>query len=371
MNAVCPALEWFPTQRVMWELAPRERIYKPDELNLKSNELLQPAVEQWVRERLWALSASDVVAYPLCQAARGAVARHFGRRPDEVLLTPGTDHAIRVVSEALCAPAGRLVVADPHFESWSRYAVQYGFRVDAVEMPCRAPMDVAALVDRLRGGGQAVVVLTQPDGITGQLYRRDEVEYLAGAAEAHGSLLVLDTCYLAFAEHGADTVATVGSRRNVLRVNSFSKSLGLAGARVGAVLGDPSMVDYLSRWCADGMITGLSLRLLMMALDDLGVFGAAWAEVRAARAALGRGLADALPGWVARPSGANFVAFDASPESAVDVHAALLSDGIRTKLLSGLPGFPGGIRISTPSATAADRVLAAALTGARRSEAVT
>jgi histidinol-phosphate/aromatic aminotransferase/cobyric acid decarboxylase-like protein len=344
----------------MWQIPPRERSYQPDELNLKSCELLQPRVLEWYQEQIAALRASDVVAYPLCRDTRVAVAEHFGRRPDQVLLFPGTDHAIRVLSEALCAPAGRLVIADPHFDRWSRSALQYGFRLDPVPMPDRAPLRVSALVDRLRGGGQAVLVVTQPDSITGQLYRREEVEELARAAEAHGSLLVLDTCYLAFAENGADTVASIGSRRNVVRINSFSKSLGLAGGRIGAVLADPSLIDYLARWDADGMITGLSLRLLRRALGNLPVFEAAWAEVRAARAALGQGLTEAHAGWNARPSGANFVAFDAPPDGAADVYDALFSHGIRTRLLSGLPGFPGGIRIATPCPAAVDRVLAAA-----------
>jgi histidinol-phosphate aminotransferase len=352
--------DWFPTHRAVWQLSPRERFYRPDELNLKSCELLQPRVQAWHRERIGTLADSDVVAYPLTQAARAAVADHFGRDTDEVLLFPGTDHAIRVVSEALCAPAGRLVIADPHYDGWSYAAVQHGFQLDAVPMPERAPMRVDALTDRLRAGGQAVLVLTQPDSITGQLYSREEVAELSRTVAEHGSLLVLDTCYLAFVEDGADTVAT---GRHVVRINSFSKSLGLAGARIGALLADPSVVDYLARWRPDDMLTGPSLRLLALALGDPAVFEAAWAEVRAARAALDRGLTGALPGWRARPSGANFVAFDAAPDSAAEVHAALASQGIRTRLLSGVPGFPGGIRIATPSSAAVNRVLASTSPG--------
>jgi histidinol-phosphate aminotransferase len=364
VNTVDPPLEWFPTQRAMWRLPSRQRPHQPDVLNLKSCELLQPRVLDWFQERLTALRASEIVAYPTTQAAIGAVAGYCDRPTNEVMLSPGTDHAIRVVCEALCAPAGRLVIADPHFDGWSRYATQYGFRLHAVAMPDHSPMTVAALVDAMHDGGQAVVVLTQPDGITGQLYGRDEVAELAAAVEAHGSVLVLDTCYLAFADGGASTITT---GRNVVRINSFSKSFGLAGARVGAVLADPPMLDYLARWSAEGMISGLSLRLLILALDDPATFDAAWNEVRVARGVLEAGLAE----WRSRPSGANFVAFDLPPDDARDVHASLLSSGIRTRLLSGLPGFPGGIRISSPSLVAVDRVLAATPFTRTRGEAMT
>jgi len=359
MSATTAALEWLPTRPAMWQLTRRERAHRPGELNLKSCELLQPRIQRWLRERLRSLSESDVIAYPLSRPAHDAVAGHLGRRSEEVLLSPGTDHAIRVVSEALCAPAGRLVISDPHFDRWRHYAVQDGYHLDAVAMPERAPVAVGALIDRLRAGGPAVLAVTQPDSLTGHLLRGDELAELADAAGRHGSLLVLDTCYLAFAEAGEDTLSSVAGRRDVLRINSFSKSLGLAGARIGALCGDQALIDYLARWGIDGMISGISLRLLVLALGDLAVFQSAWAEVRTAREALGRGLPAVLPGWQARPSEANFVAFDATAEQATEVYDALLAAGIRTRLLSGLPGLPGGLRIATPSTAAVDQVLAA------------
>jgi histidinol-phosphate aminotransferase len=358
MTSPDAAVAWFPSVPSVWRRSPPHRGHRPGQLNLKSCELLQDGVLGWYTEQLRALSAVEVVEYPLCEAARAAVAGHFDRPADEVLLSPGTDHAIRVVCEALCAPAGRLVIADPRFDSWTYYADQFGFQLDAVPMPYRAPLGIGSLIDRLYAGGPSVLVVTQPDSITGHCYSRDEIDVLARVTAAHGSLLVLDTCYLAFAMDGEDTVTVASEHRHVLRINSFSKSFGLAGARVGALLATATITDYLRRWYSEGMITGLSLRLLVSALAEGAVFPTALAEVRAARVMLSKQLPAASPGLIARPAAGNFVTFDGEPADVDAAHRRLLAAGVRTRSLTGLTGFSGGIRIATPSLPAVHRVLA-------------
>ncbi|WP_399096244.1 aminotransferase class I/II-fold pyridoxal phosphate-dependent enzyme [Streptomyces sp. BBFR2] len=348
--------EWFPTADAMWQLQPRRRRHVPGQLNLKSCELLHPDVERWHADALGRLRPGAVVEYPLAGPATDAVAAHFGQDPGRVLLTPGSDHAVQLVAEALAAPSGRLVVARPHFDGWTTCATRFGFRLDGVDLPHRAPQGVAPLVERLLAGAPGVLVLTQPDSITGHLYTAGELERAVAAAHGHGSVVVVDTCYLAYAEGGEATVRALPEWDNALRINSFSKSHGLAGARLGAVLGEESMIDYLARWSPDGPLSHVGLALLERALAEPAVFRAARAEVRTARAELAAAVERTLPGWSARPTAANFVAFDAEPEEAGRVYTALLDAGIRTRLLNGEPGFSGGLRVATPSRSAVARV---------------
>ncbi|MGW8329157.1 aminotransferase class I/II-fold pyridoxal phosphate-dependent enzyme [Streptomyces sp. NPDC055897] len=349
--------DWFPTTAAMHALEPRRRSHVSGQLNLKSCELLHPAVARWYADQLGRLDPGVVVEYPLTAPAVGAVAAHFGEAAPRVLLTPGSDHAIHVVAEALAAPARRLVVARPHFDSWTHCAARFGFRLDAVDLPHRAPLPVEPLIERLLSAGPAVLVITQPDSITGQLYTRAELARAVAAAHEHGSILVVDTCYLAYAEDGESTLEGLAGWDNAVRINSFSKSHGLAGARVGAVLAEASVVDYLARWSPDGMLSHVSLALLERALAEPAVFRSARAEVRRARAELASGVERMLPGWSARPTEANFVAFDAEPQDAERVYAELLGRGIRTRLLNGVPGFSGGLRVATPSMSAVGRVM--------------
>ncbi|MFI0898199.1 pyridoxal phosphate-dependent aminotransferase [Streptomyces sp. NPDC020983] len=357
--------ERIATSPLVDAVARPQRGHLPGHLNLKSCELLSPAVGELHARTLRDLDPSAVVEYPLVDEVRRTVAERFGRSPEDVLLTPGTDHAIQLVCEAFVRPAGRLVIASPHFDAWTRACVRLGTEVDAEPQPHGGTVGVGPLIARMRAKGPCVVAVTQPDSITGHCYRREEIAELSSAAADHGSLLVVDTCYLAFDESGEQTVAALAGEGHALRIQGFSKSFGLAGARVGAVLGDESLIDHLARWNVEGMVSGPALALLAGALRAPGVFTAAYAEVAAARELLSSGLAQAEPGCVARPSAANFVAFDAPEETAARITFTLAAAGIRIRSLNGLEGFAGGVRIATPSLAAVRSVLGA-LAGAPR-----
>ncbi|MFI2207380.1 aminotransferase class I/II-fold pyridoxal phosphate-dependent enzyme [Streptomyces sp. NPDC020192] len=355
--------ERIATNRLVDAVARPQRGHLLGQLNLKSCELLSPAVGELHARTLRDLDPSAVVEYPLVGEVRERVAERFGHSCERVLLTPGTDHAIQLICEAFVQPAGRLVIATPHFDAWTRACLRLGVEVDAESQPSGGPVGVGALIARMRAKGPCVVAVAQPDSFTGHAYRQDEIAALSSAAAEHGSLLVVDTCYLAFAESGEQTVSPLAGEGHALRVQSFSKSFGLAGARVGAVLGDESLIDHLARWNVEGMVSGPALALLAGALRAPWIFTAAYAEVAAARKLLSSGLTRLDPSCVARPSAANFVAFDAPEETAAWITSVLATAGIRIRSLNGLEGFAGGMRIATPSLAAVRSVLGALANG--------
>lgn len=325
----------------------RER--RPGELNLKSCELLHPLIALFHAETMRTASPWDVVAYPIYEDTYAQVARHLGVPVEELVLCPGSEPAIALLVRAF-API-RIVAHAPLFEAWERYAQLYGCAVHPV--PPREDggrLDVADLITALRGGPPSLVVLTQPHGHTGQVFGAGEVTALAEAVSAHDSLLIVDTCYLAFVAGGEATVQATTGLPHVVRVNSFSKAFGLAGARIAAVATHPDTADYLLRFNPESALSGIALTLLRAALRRPEVFASIWTDVRRLRDLLASKVERALPGWLARPGGANFVTFDVPSRAQADlVYVGLLGRGIRTRNLSGLPGLPAAVRISVPS----------------------
>jgi histidinol-phosphate aminotransferase len=349
----------FPVLARMSGVARMERDHRPGELNLKSCELLNQSVLDWQAGKIAALGGDLVVRYPLTTTARAATAAAYDREPGSVLLTPGTDHAIQLVAEALGAPAGRIVIADPWFDGWTRGATRFGVRLDSVPAEPGVAPTVEPLIGRMRSGAPCVVVLTQPDGISGHSFSAAELSELSAAAAAHGSVLVIDTCYIAFTDEGDVGLGGIDRHPHVIRINSFSKCFGLAGARVGAVFAAAPVADYLSRWNAESLVNGIGLYLLTEALRDRSFFAGVYQEVRQARTGLARSVPPLMPGWLPRPSQANFVAFDVPAGTGGEAVARLRWAGIRTKPLTEIAGFLDGVRIAAPSAQAVRRVISA------------
>ncbi|GAA1972827.1 aminotransferase class I/II-fold pyridoxal phosphate-dependent enzyme [Kitasatospora viridis] len=334
------------------------RVRRPGEVNLKTCELLLPSVARFHTAALRTLDAADVLAYPGFEPAYEQVAAHFRVPPETLLLTPGSDPAIALLARAH-AP-GRLVLHTPNFEGWERYARLYGLATDAVPPRPDGRFDTGDLLAALHRGAPALVVLTTPHGHTGQVHDAAELTALARGVAEHGSLLVLDTCYLAFTEGGEELVRPLLGQPHVVRVNGFSKSHGLAGARVAALVAHPETADYLARFNPESPLSGTALALLRAALADPAFFAATWAEVRRLRELLAEQVVKALPGWRARPSGANFVAFDAVDRAAADAaYSGLMDRHIRTRNLSGLPGTPAAARIAVADEPVIARVAAA------------
>jgi histidinol-phosphate aminotransferase len=349
----------FPMLERMLTADAGDRRQEAGQLNLKSCELLHPKVLAWVSQALATIDPAAIVCYPNTDQAIQQIAISFDRAFDSVTLTPGTEQAIHLVVESLGVPSGRLLVATPRFDGWDRAAVRFDVPLTNIPMADGEVVAADQLIDRMRLSGPCVVVLTQPDGVTGKVLPRDDVINLAGAVAEHGSLLVIDTCYLPFV-HGESTgVPEVQCNPSVIRIQSFSKCLGLAGGRIGAIFASAEITKYLRRWRQERLISGVSLALLQQALQNGDFFDTIYADVRAARSRLALELPQLLPGWTPIASQASFVAFrgPARPERGALMRIAGLAESVRTKSLREFPGFNDGLRIATPSRAAVDTVL--------------
>jgi histidinol-phosphate aminotransferase len=106
-----------------------------------------------------------------------------------------------------------------------------------------------------------LVVITQPNNPTGNLFPRPWVEDLVAVAP----LVLVDETYIDF----SDAPSLVGtSRSNVCVFRSFSKAYGLAGARVGCLVGSPSLIGRLRERQRFFSVDRISLRAAIAVLED-------------------------------------------------------------------------------------------------------
>jgi LL-diaminopimelate aminotransferase len=108
-----------------------------------------------------------------------------------------------------------------------------------------------------RRGGVALV--SSPANPTGAVMERADIEHFAAQCRERDAVLCFDAAYAELSGAGAPVLAipTVG-RRGVVELHSLSKSLSLAGWRVGFAVGDPEILDGMARvksFCDAGVPT--------------------------------------------------------------------------------------------------------------------
>jgi histidinol-phosphate aminotransferase len=278
-----------------------------------------------------------VSRYPDTSSLREELARLHGLSEDSVLVSAGGDDALFRCFLARVAPGRRVVSTYPTFEMIPRYTEQRGARL--VETPWwTGALPTEDLIATISDQTDAVFIVS-PNNPTGAVATEADLRKVA----AETPLLVLDAAYTEFATE--DLTGAALELGNVLVIRTMSKAYGLAGLRVGYLLGPPELVAEVAAHGNPYPVAALSAAVAVQRLErpesELIEF---IAEVRRERVELTSILSDL--GTRPFPSEANFVLTECDAASWVISASAALGVGLR-----GFPQRPGletMVRITLP-----------------------
>jgi len=184
------------------------------------------------RKALAHLSAKEIATYPEYARPTRKIARYFRVNPEELLLTNGGDDALRVFFDTFVEPGSHILICEPTFPMYRYYAEIAGARVEALQYGPKMEFPFNEALAALRKKPR-LFFLANPNNPTGTTVTAAAVQKLLRAA-TH-TVVVLDEAY---AEFAAETsVPCVRRYPHLFVARTFSKAEGLAGLRLGAVIG--------------------------------------------------------------------------------------------------------------------------------------
>ncbi len=250
--------------------------------------------------------ASDEIAgalnrYPDPRSSdlRDALAERLGVEGDRLWIGNGSDEALDLILRVFVDPGSVIVICTPTYAMYEIAARANAVQVREAPLDAGFDLDVAATL--AAAAGAKVIFLCSPNNPTGNCLSRDRIEQVAAAFDG---LLVVDEAYVEFSRSQALT-ELVRSHRNVLLLRTFSKALGLAGARVGYFIADSLVVDYVDRINLPYPLSTLSQTTARQALARAHEVQARIAAILSERERLVSRLADL--GLEVFPSDANFL----------------------------------------------------------------
>jgi histidinol-phosphate aminotransferase len=234
--------------------------------------------------------------YPQSAALAARLARLHGVEPDQVVLGAGVTELLRNVPRAF-ARDGNIVMAREAYRSVATAAHQLGIPCRLVPVDRELKHDLAAIADALDADAR-VVAICNPNNPTGTVLSARAVEDFAAALPKR-VVCVVDEAYVDFTPE-ASVGALAAGVSNVLVLRSFSKTHGLAGARVGYGIGHPDLTRKLADWCLPYNVGTIGCAAALAALDDFEHVARTRAYARECRDfyhhALARYGADYVPG---------------------------------------------------------------------------
>jgi aspartate/methionine/tyrosine aminotransferase len=177
---------------------------------------------------------------------RQGIVSDLGLKDHAALVSDGAVSSLYHVCHTLLQPGDEFITTDPTWNwpmAFARsvgatvkqipiYGAEYGYRLAPERL-------AAAITPKTR-----VVYLVDPNNPLGTACTSAEIESIAAIAKAAGAYLIHDCTYRHFA-HSHELAAKHYPDRT-LTIYSFSKWLGLAGLRVGAVVADPDLIERLA-----------------------------------------------------------------------------------------------------------------------------
>lgn len=179
---------------------------------------------------------------------RSLILEDLGLRPDNaaVMVTDGAVEALYTVCRDLCEPGVNFVTTDPGWKWPMSFAKASG--ATTIEIPIYKPengykLTVAQLEDAVNDQTR-IIYLVDPNNPLGTCHTAEEIKAFTDIARRHNAYFVHDCTYRHFADN--HSLAAHFYPEGTITIYSFSKWLGLAGMRVGAVVAHPDLIERLA-----------------------------------------------------------------------------------------------------------------------------
>lgn len=274
---------------------------------------LSPELQARLGQRLGALPLNR---YPNARVddLRHALAA-YARMPEgcDIMLGNGSDELISLLSMAVDLPAVQnpggkapvILAPEPGFVMYGMSAQFQGLSYVGVPLTVDFQLDEAAMLAAIRLHQPALVYLAYPNNPTAGLWNADSIARIIAWQGEQGGLVVMDEAYQPFSSRSWITPITQQPEQHahVLLMRTLSK-FGLAGVRIGYMLGQKALIDEINKLRPPYNISILNCECALFALEHADVYRAQAQDLIEQRAVLLKALAT-LPGVTTWPSDAN------------------------------------------------------------------
>ena len=252
-----------------------------------------------------AAAGNWMYADPESYELRAGIARFHGVGIDNVVIGEGIDGLLGLMVKLAAEPGSTVVTSDGTYPTFNFHVAAGGGRL--VRVPYRDDrQDLEALLAAAVREDARILYVATPDNPMGSVPPTADLARLI-ARLPDGLLLCLDEAYCDTAPP-EDVLPVDVANAQVLRMRTFSKAYGLAGARIGYALGEAGLIRQFEKIRNHYGINRVGQIGALAALEDQAYLAEVVGRIVRARASIAKIAAD--NGLAPLPSGANFVTID-------------------------------------------------------------
>jgi histidinol-phosphate aminotransferase len=164
---------------------------------------------------------------------RDALAERHDCKPEQIVVGSGIDDLMGLAVRAFVAPGGVALTTRGTYPTLNYHVIGFGGTLAFAEYTADGNLDLDGILALVAREKPSLVYLANPDNPSGRFVSRAGITRFYEAL-SHDTLLLLDEAYADFVDE-RELLPPVFSDR-VIRLRTFSKAYGMAGARIGYAL---------------------------------------------------------------------------------------------------------------------------------------
>ncbi|MDA9550071.1 histidinol-phosphate aminotransferase family protein [Oceanospirillaceae bacterium] len=219
-----------------------------DQLWLDKNENLDPQLMAVTEDVLRQMQAVTLATYPEAGGLYKKLATWAEVEPEQLILTPGSDGAIRLVFEAFIEQGDKVIYTVPTFAMYPVYSQMFGADVLPIDYICKNGkpfLNSDSIIKILLEHKPKLLCLPNPDSPTGTTLDANVLKEILAVCESVGTVFLIDEAYHPFYEWSA--VPWTKKSKNLIVARTFSKAWGVAGLRLGYAVAHPETASLLHK----------------------------------------------------------------------------------------------------------------------------
>ena len=211
-------------------------------LRLDMNENSEGLPKEFIAKVLNEITPEFLAMYPEPDRFMNKYAEYVGMSYNNILLTNGSDMAIRYILETFGEPGKEVVTVTPSFEMYRVNCNVLGLKNIPVPYDTDLKISINKIIKAINDDTR-IVVLVNPNNPMGNVYSNEEIKLIIQRASDVGAIVIVDEAYHYF--YKGTFVNEVLNYDNVIVLRTFSKLLSLAACRLGIIISNSKLISYI------------------------------------------------------------------------------------------------------------------------------
>lgn len=181
-------------------------------------------------------------------ALRQEIAKRYGQKVENVMVTPGSKQAIFYALFSILNPGDKVIIIDPAWPSYKQVVRLAGGVPTEVNASNRFLPDADTIRKAVDNKTRAII-LNSPNNPTGITYPGSIIKELVNFAMENSLYVISDEIYdrLVYGISYESTLKYMKLSDGLVLINGFSKAYAMTGWRLGYALADPEITKQMSK----------------------------------------------------------------------------------------------------------------------------